>query len=356
MRKQLTFLISSLNSGGAERVVSTLANRLVDKFNITIILLYKSEPFYDLDDRITIKYCFEKYSGKVKHLKLLNKVYKKTKESRTDVLIGFMTTANIYAVIVSKFLRIPCIISERIHPEFSSISKPWFKIRKIIYPKCNILVVQTNEIKAYFSDFMKDSKIRIMKNPLSKELTESRQLNASKENIILNVGRLDNQKKQDLLIRAFANIGNDKWKVLIIGDGQLRSQYESLITSLKLEGKVELLRSTSDVATYYNKSRIFVFTSIYEGFPNALTEAMYFGLSSVSTDCPSGPAELIKDGENGFLIPINDQEMLETRLSQLMSDNSIRQKFKKNSISTTEKFESDKVVSEWEILITELLK
>src|SRR5690606_22940547 len=113
------------------------------------------------------------------------------------------------------------------------------------------------------------------------------------------------------------NIKNEDWALHIIGDGVNRNAYESLIKSLNIEHKVKLLGNKTNVDTYYNESSVFVFTSRFEGFPNALTEAMYFGLPSISTDCPSGPSELITDGYNGFLISVEDQQALEVQLKKL---------------------------------------
>ena len=88
-----------------------------------------------------------------------------------------------------------------------------------------------------------------------------------------------------------------------------------------------LVGQTKDIAYYYNISKIFAFTSVFEGFPNALTEAMHFRLPCISTDCPTGPSELIKNQENGFLIPIGNQQKLEKCLSDLISDKHLRQTF-----------------------------
>src|SRR5690606_29772901 len=120
--------------------------------------------------------------------------------------------------------------------------------------------VQTKSIKNYFEAFMKVEQIVVIKNPLAKELIIRRNLEIIKKQIILNVGRLDYQKNQDLLIRAFANIKNEDWALHIIGDGVNRNAYESLIKSLNIEHKVKLLGNKTNVDTYYNESSVFVFT------------------------------------------------------------------------------------------------
>lgn len=196
----------------------------------------------------------------------------------------------------------------------------------------------------------------IIKNPLAPELLHKRKLNSKKEKIILNVGRLDHQKNQDLLIRAFANINNDDWSVNIIGEGSNRVMYEKLIKALNLEEKVNLLGNQPDMETYYNQSSIFVFTSRYEGFPNALMEAMSFGLPCISTDCPSGPSELISNDLNGFLIPVENQNLLEKKMRQLMDDSLLRTKFSEKSVTTTLELEVSVIAEQWKSLIYKVLK
>ena len=105
----------------------------------------------------------------------------------------------------------------------------------------------------------------------------------------------------------------------------------------------------------YNKAKIFAFTSNYEGFPNALIEAMYFGLPCVSTDCPTGPSELIKDNENGFLIPMNNQKILEEKLTIIMDDEKLRESFGHSAKSSSSIFEASKIADNWRKLITELI-
>ncbi len=359
----VAFVISSLTAGGAERVLSNLANELVEDFNITIITLYKCQPFYPLHKEINLKYCKEHsidspttLQSLVNHCTLFYNLNKLLKNHQIDICIGFMSTSNLYAILASKLRKIPSIISERIHPEYYDIGAFWNFIREKIYPLATHLVIQTESIKKYFETYMTSEQLRIIKNPLAPNLASKRNLNGKREKIILNIGRLDNQKNQDLLIRAFANIHQDGWILNIIGEGVNRKIYEDLIESLHLENKVKLLGIRSDVHSYFNQAGIFVFTSRFEGFPNALTEAMYFGVPCISTDCPSGPSELIQNGFNGYLIPVGDQLSLEKRLQELIDSPDLRMRFAANAIKNTDEFESELVTNQWKSLIMQSLK
>lgn len=360
-KKKIIFVIPSLQSGGAERVLTTLSNALIEHFNIIIIVLYNEPIFYKLDYRIKVIYCHDFYNAEQSLLQSINNHYKCIrlicniiKNNNVDVLIGFMTTANIYAIIAGKLTGIKIIISERVHPKFSDVSRYWFILRRFIYSYTDYLVIQTEEIADYFEKFIKKNKLKIILNPLSPALANHRNLSTPKEKIILNVGRLDDQKNQDMLIRAFSKTDYLNWTLVLIGEGKNRNAYLKLIHDLKLSSHVELLGNVEDVWTYYNKASIFAFTSRYEGFPNALTEAMYFGLSCISTDCPSGPSELIIDGENGFLIEVEDEIMLAQKLNILMNDKELMEQLGSAAMMNTEKFNIEHIASQWRTLISNI--
>ena len=193
--------------------------------------------------------------------------------------------------------------------------------------------------------------MEILPNPISAELTLQRNNTVQKENLILNAGRLSDQKAQDILIKAFARTENTHWKLVIAGEGPNRVKYEKLIKKLNLGDKVLLLGRQKDIHELYNSSKIFAFSSLYEGFPNALIEAMHFGLACISTDCPTGPSELINDSINGYLVPMNDEKAMAEKLSELMNDENKRKSFGDKAIKTAEKFEIENVVVQWKALI-----
>ena len=361
-RKKLAFIIPSLKAGGAERVVSTLSNQLINTFDVVIIVLYNCTPFYAIDKRVEIYFCKE-YSNTLtftnsirNHFDLMKKCKKFIKNSNADIILGFTTTANIYSVLISKRINLPSIISERIHPDYNIVNHFWNIIRKAIYPKSNALVVQTHEIRNYFLSFIDEKKVVIINNPLAEELVGQIKRDASKVNHIICVGRLDLQKNQELLIRAFSNIKRKDWKLILIGEGQLRADYEKLIMDLNIVESVELAGNVYDVSKYYITAKIFVLPSNFEGFPNALIEAMSFGLACIATNCPSGPSEIIKDNENGFLIPVNDQKELEKKLQLLVDNTELQKQFSLKAIESASIFDAAYIADNWKELIHKVLK
>lgn len=354
----MAFVLHNLDSGGAQRVVSTLANEFSKTYDVYIITLIRSEPFYPLDDKVQRLCCSDRslISKNIFHA-LRNNVYlyrtlrHLLKEHNISVTIGFTTTANVLAVLASRSLRIPSIISERANPNIYSPNRLWRILRQYSYKNANYLVLQSQLIQEYFKDYMAADRLKILPNPLSTELAAHRNLDSPKSNIILSVGRLDKNKAQDLLIKAFGNVDNEDWKIVFVGDGEEKQNYIDLVHRLNLDTKVRFAGKSTEIYNYYNNAKIFAFTSQSEGFPNVLIEAMYFGLPCISTDCPTGPSEIIHDGETGYLIPVNDQQALEHKLSILMSSETLCKDIGTKGQLSSEKYKTDKVIAQWDELI-----
>ncbi|WP_396634856.1 glycosyltransferase family 4 protein [Maribacter sp. R86514] len=365
MKKNIAFLIYSLNSGGAERVVSTLANGLCNNFNVTIITLTKDKPFYQLKSNINLISCHE---NRVKsNNKLINSlqanfhIYKNIKKvcrnHSIDIIIGFMTESNVLAILTAKSIKIPVIVSERNYPPLANLSKFWKVMRKITYGKSNILVVQTKPILNFFKNYMKEEKIKILANPISKNHIEAKNnLSIEKENIILNVGSLNYQKGQDIAIKAFAKINPPNWQLHLVGEGPKRKEYTSMISELGMEDKIILTGRKNQISNYLLKAKIFIFPSRFEGFPNALTEAMYLGLPCISTDCPTGPTELIMNGVNGFLTPVDNIDILAETINELISNTRLRKEIGLKAAESVSHLEEHKVTKKWEKLIKQTLQ
>lgn len=362
-KPKIAFVLPALNMGGAQRVVTVLANALVRHYDVFIITFTNTKRYYSLDDNITLINCVDKidpsksaFQAIKSNFILIKRIHSIVKKHKIDLLIGFLTSANIITTLVANFCNLPVIISERNNPYSQKISKIWELMRSFTYPRANFVVVQTETIKSFYSGKIKEDRLRILPNPISPELTYQRNANTKKENLILNAGRLTDQKAQDVLIKAFARIEKTDWKLIIAGEGSNREKYEKLIQELGLGEKVLLLGRQKNIYALYNKSRIFAFSSIYEGFPNALIEAMHFGLACVSTDCPTGPSELIEDGKNGYLVPMNDDEAFAEKLTVLMNDSEESEAFGKLAKKAVEKLEVNTVAEKWNQLISNCLQ
>ena len=363
-RKTIAFMTYSLASGGAERVLTTLANEFCDTYNVVIISLTDCVSFYPLNAKIKCLSCGldtnDNKSGFYRlgqYFKTLRKIRKSVSENHIDLIVGFLTVVNIYALLAARTSGIPCIISERNNPEFSNPGTLWKLLRKLTYRFADNLVVQTQANAVFYRSFIQKTRIKVVPNPLSRNLTEKRSpTQLTNENLnILTVGRLDRNKAHELLLRAFSKIDSEKWLVRILGDGPLLASLKQLAEDLQIGDKVLFLGNRKEVWEFYNSATIFAFTSRSEGFPNVLLEALYFGIPSISTDCPHGPSDLIQNGENGLLIPVDDQEALEQGLERLMTDFKLRKKLSENAATRAAEYETDKIKALWQVHINALI-
>jgi GalNAc-alpha-(1->4)-GalNAc-alpha-(1->3)-diNAcBac-PP-undecaprenol alpha-1,4-N-acetyl-D-galactosaminyltransferase len=361
IKKNIAFVIYSLNSGGAERVVSTLANGLSGDFNVSIITFTDIKPFYELNDNVKVFHCFKNLqpSKNVKdsirtNFALYNKIKNYSKKLSINLLIGFMTNTNILTILAAKSLGLPVLVSERINPEYSNLPKIWSILRRFTYPKANILIVQTEPIKNFFKSFVHEEKLRILPNPISSIHEKARKnTNVTKENIVLSVGRLSEQKGQELAIEAFAKINAKNWELHIIGEGPKREEYTKLISNLNMIDKIKLIGRNNKISEYYLKAEIFVFPSRFEGFPNALTEAMFLGLPCISTNCPTGPSELIENEKNGFLVEMEDADEISRKIKILIEDRQLRLDMGNRASISVDHLMEDKVVAQWKNIINQ---
>ena len=172
------------------------------------------------------------------------------------------------------------------------------------------------------------------------------------------VGRLVNQKNYESLIRAWAIVyqHHRDWRLEIWGDGALRKCLEELICRLNLEAAVSLKGYTDDIQSKYISASFLVCSSLFEGLPLMMIEAMSAGLPIVSYDCPCGPKDLIQDGKNGFLVPIGDEALLAERICQLIEDEYLRQNMGAAALERAKDFSLEKVLPMWTSLFKELMK
>lgn len=331
MAKKILFYTMTMHSGGAERVIANLANEFAKEYDVSITTLFDSKTYYKLDDRISISSPRNRKDTLINRIKNIKHIYKTTKLINPDVIIAFCPTMCFIACflrIVSKsFRKIKIIISERNDPNNEYKNRAIKLIANYLYSKSDIIVFQNNGAKAFF-----DKKIRkkgvIIPNPINEKFIRIKNLARHREKTIVNVGRLEPQKNQELLIRACAKVFKEKpeWKLKIYGEGSLEPKLRALIAQLKMKNKIYLLGRCNTLENELPSNSIFVLSSNYEGMPNALMEAMACGLTCISTDCPcGGPKELIKDRENGYLVKVNDLDGLVSAILEA-TDNPLRAK------------------------------
>jgi GalNAc-alpha-(1->4)-GalNAc-alpha-(1->3)-diNAcBac-PP-undecaprenol alpha-1,4-N-acetyl-D-galactosaminyltransferase len=363
---KIFFLISSMTSGGAERVAATLCNGWVERGDkVTMVLTFsgQAECAYALSDRVHLIRLshFANAVGRspkayVRRFLALRRIIA---AARPDVIVSFLTNVNIAAIAVSRGLGIPVIVSERVNPVAENETTPLLRLsRRLAYPFADLVAVQAEAIvEPLRSCCPRVSAIAVVPNPLPPDIaayTTNQSVPSRKR--LVSMGRLTPQKQFDILIQAFSRVQNyhADWDLWIWGDGPLRDKLERLVSTLSLGSRVFLPGRTMDPWAALAGSQAFVLTSAFEGFPNVLLEAMAIGLPCVSYDCPSGPKEISMDGRVVILVPLHDARALGDALDRVMSDPKLRETLGQAArASVNERFSLDRVLTRWDFLFRE---
>lgn len=363
---RILLLISSMGSGGAERVASSLANGWITRGNhVTLMPTFsgRGECFYELLPKVRLIYLADLVSSHARtwtnQIERLYALRQFIATERPDVIISFLTNVNVAAVVASFGLAIPLIICERNDPFARPISLGWQLACRFSYPFANVLMVQTQAVETkYIMSGWSLKHLKTIPNPISEQMLNiQRAVGNNTTKRLLSVGRLHEQKQFDVLIKVFAILAqrHANWSLRIIGEGALRTVLQQQITDLGLDTRIELAGKSAFVDKELAQADVFVLTSKYEGFPNALLEAMAVGLPCVSFDCPSGPREMSMDGQAALLVPLNDEHALELALERLMLDADLRQTLGNQArTSVIERFSLDKIMEHWNLLFQEL--
>lgn len=350
---RIALIIPTLHAGGMERVMSQLIFHFSQRDDVEVhLILYglKREIFYSIPNNITIhKPNFEFNNNKrfFHSIKTLIYIRKVIKFINPNTILSFGELWNSFVLISLIGKSYPIYVSDRCQPN-KSLGTVHNFLRKILYPRATGIIAQTEIAKFIYLNEFKHHNIKVIGNPI--RIIKNKQ-NSSKENIVLSVGRLIQTKHHDELIKLFVKINNKNWKLIIVGDDALKqnnmSRLRALIEELNAENQVILAGKQTDVDSYYLKSKIFAFTSSSEGFPNVIGEAQSAGLPVIAFDCIAGPAELIENNKNGYLIPVHDYNLFQEKLSLLMKNEELRNIIGENAQISILKFSSIEIANKF---------
>ena len=299
---KILFNCLSMEKGGAERVISILANKFIEKNDVTIVTLIKSKPKYNLNEKVKLlQIDKEKYFELAKLKKIMIKLFpnrlvklaKVLVSEKPDVIISFLPEPSMRLMLIKKFnktiKKIPTIISIRNDPEIEYKNRIIYFIMKKLYKNVDGMVLQTEEAKNYFSKIInKEEKLEVIPNPINEKFIVNDPYTGEREKTIVTVGRLEKRKNQQLLIDSFREVEktHKDYRLLIYGEGSLKRNLEEYVNSIGLSNKIFFKGRKDNIEKEIFKAGIFVLSSNYEGMPNALMEAMALGLPCISTDCP----------------------------------------------------------------------
>lgn len=357
MPGHIGLLTSTFERGGACRVLINMANYWAARGVKVTLFSFEdgsTPPYYPVDARVSMAYLdLNSYSPNifasvVNNFKRLLKIRRAVCRAGCGAIISFIDTANVRTLLALAGLRIPVVVSERIDPAYEKIGSAWALLRRLTYPLATQVVVQTLQAAAYFS-YLPSRKVAVIPNPVV-TLASVGEAPVLERPALLAVGRMYPQKGYRLMLSAFAKISvrHSGWTLHIAGDGPLWDELHDLVDRLGIAGKVRFLGQVSNISDTLTQADAYVLASAYEGFPNALCEAMAAGLPCVSTDCPSGPADIITHGENGLLVPNGDLAALAEALGQVMGDAALRRQLGPRAARIKETLAPERAMTMWE--------
>ncbi|MCY9797019.1 glycosyltransferase family 4 protein [Citrobacter braakii] len=360
-KNKIVFIIADATCvGGIERVNVLLSNEFVKNYDVEIISLYKTNDSinYRLTPEVKLTFINKiSYSGRpgstyrlLNYLKVINDLNKYLMSFKDCFFIVNTFPLAVLSLISKIRTNNVYIVVEHVHANYYNFI--FRQIRKVIYKFYDAIVALTDDDYKYYNK--NHSNVFKINNPLSFNFVEKSKLNCLG---IIAVGRLEQQKGFDLLIKAFEHIDpalRKGWVVDIYGAGGERDALMDMIANCHLENKVHLCGAVNNISEIYNKYSIFVFPSRFEGFGMVLVEAMASGLPCISFDCPTGPREILGNGEYGMLIENGNICEFSKALSSMMSDEVLREDYARKSVQRSKDFRISKIVNEWEILFMEV--
>ena len=351
---RISFACNNIGTGGAERVLCGIANRMsLDGHDVRIICYKKLDSFYyhlekkveiiELDPNINSRNSF--ISRKFAGIFNLKRLFDAVKGS--DCVISFYTRQNCYSILVCRLLHIPVICAER-DSRFMTDGKINHIMRKVFYPFANGFIHQTKMAQEYLRkhEGVKCKDI-VIPNPIWMESFADRK---EIEGYVSTVGRIDAGKNIDGIIRAFAGVLKDVpyASLHIWGEGPNLDEYKALVLEKGLTDSIFFEGHTNDVSQVYLQSEVFVLFSHGEGYPNVLMEALAFGTPSVASDCPvGGPRDMINNGVNGFLVENENEEALSSAITRLLKNEALREKFSDSCIAIRESNSFQTIYEKW---------
>lgn len=369
---KVIFILHNLGKGGAERVVSILLEHLDRNKIQPACILNDTRDNFIIPDDVKI-YCLNIpgvdnfFKKTINSIRRIYKIKKIIKIEKPDVIFSFLNTVNLVAIF-TRFLsksRAKLLISERTTPSIELKGKLYRTIRFLIkkfYPLADRIIVNSEGIKKdlVVNFGLPEGKIAVLYNPMDIEKIKMLAEEELKEHlwfgegipIIINVGSLNLPKAQEYLLRAFRIVREKvNCRLVILGEGIKKNELKQLAMDLGINNDVAFLGFQNNPFKFISRSSVFVLSSVYEGFPNVLIEAMACGTPVISTRCQSGPEDIITDSVNGLLVPIKDAEKIAEAILRSINNPDLSFAMASKAKETVLRFDVKNAIKNYEKLI-----
>lgn len=353
---KILFYISNIKGGGAARVMSNIANELSKDNEIVFVTNFPAEPEYKLNNcitRVNLAQHEIKSNVLMKNYCLIKALRKILKCEVPNVAVSFMGENNVRLLLANDGLSAKSIISVRNDPKREYPSSKFPKLTDFLYQKADGVVFQTEDAKVFFSEEVQ-SKSQIIFNQVDARFYQEIEQPGK---YIVACGRLSKQKNYPMMLDAFKIIHErfPNEKLRIYGDGNMKDELVEYRNKLGLADSVDFMGFSTDMTSVYRDAKMLVLSSDYEGMPNVVLEALASSVPVVSTDCPcGGPRMVIRDGENGYLVPVGDVQQFAEKIIDLLIENDKLLALKQNAYSSAGKFDGVQIITSWKKFIDQV--
>lgn len=368
-RIKVLFAIHYLAGGGAERVIIRILRLLNREKFAPVLLMIENKGVYraDVPRDVPVFDC-GRYGAGGRWIWLQNFV-RLLRQEKPDVVVSFLWFTNLVAILSRFFSGVRCrlVISERstIVGSRSGVLNESFRRLgvRLLYPVADRVVVNSRALRSQLTGRynLPDTKVTVIQNPLDIDaiIEQGREYRDAAEQLdgppmIVGMGRLGREKGFDLLIRAAALV-QQPFRVVLLGEGLEENRLRELTRKLGIDDRVEFAGFRKNPFAHLGKAVLFVLPSRYEGFPNSLLEAMALGVACVATRCPTGPEEIITDGENGLLVPVEDPGALANAINRLLGDTELRERMGRAAKERAKEFDAARILPRFEALLEEVV-
>ncbi|MFW2440316.1 MAG: glycosyltransferase family 4 protein [Arenicellales bacterium] len=363
---KITLFDSMIGSGGAERVLTTMANELVEAYDVSVVT-FQSGPedvFYEINNRVDVRYLdllkkskgvFDAIRGNLRRIKVLRQ---EIKALDPDVIVSFLPENNILVTLSCLGCKKPIILSEHTDPIGTKLGKAWDILRQLVYRKADTIVVLTSSAKKYFESRFRVPVVEIPNPVYLPAEKEDEEIVEIPGPYIITIGRLVKNKRAGDIISAFSQIKNEymEWRLVIVGDGPLKEGLLELARKLGVGERVIFTGLVRSPERLLKNAEMFVSASITEVFPMAICEAMVCGVPVIVREYSESVKDIIVDKKSGVLVKKHSQESLVTAIKDLMDDQKRRKELGLEAKIAMRKFAPDVVMSRWIELFQQLTR